>query len=456
VRPEPPAETVYTPTPTPDRIAPRTDPEQRIALAREISASWWELYRSPRLDSVVQRTLTDNRDLAEARAALAQARESIAVARGVLYPQLDATAGGQYQAQLERSRSTGLESTNGNTAYSLGAQVSYLLDVFGGVRRSVELQAALAELQRYELAAAWLTLTGNAVTQSIQIASLRAQIGAIEDVIGDDTRSLDLVQRKFDAGKVARSDVLTARTQLASDQAQLPPLRQRLAAAQHALSVLAGQPPAAWSPPEFGFDDFTLPQDLPLVLPSELVRQRPDILAAEADLHASSAEIGVATANLFPSFTLSGTISLAESVAIVNGPAAGYSLAAQALQPIFRGGALRAQRRAALAAYDAALARYQQTTLAGLQQVADALRALEHDAMLVDAQQDLLASAEEALALQRIRYDAGKIDLLELLDAQRSYAEARLGYARAHEQRLSDTAQLYVALGGGWWSAGIQ
>jgi NodT family efflux transporter outer membrane factor (OMF) lipoprotein len=376
----------------------------------------------------------------------------VKAARGAYYPQIDASGDAQYQAELEAPP---LESQNGNTLYSVGATASYLVDVFGGVRRSVEQQKALMQLQRYELAAAWISLSGNAVTQSIAIASLRAQIQAIEDVVGDDARSLDLVERKFDAGKVARSDVLTARTQLASDLAQLPPLREQLAFAQHALSVLAGQLPAAWSPPEFSFDDFTLPSDLPLTLPSELVRQRPDILASEADLHASSAAIGVATANLFPSFTLSGTLSVAESAAIINGPGAAYSLAAQVLQPVFRGGTLRAQRRAAIDAFDASRARYDQTVLAAFQQVADLLRALQHDVELVDAQQRLLSASEEALALQRVRYDAGKIDLLELLDAQRSYAQARLAFARAHEQRLADTAQLYVALGGGWWQTDI-
>ena len=455
VRPDPPAVDGYTPTPTPEALTPETgEPAQRIALAQEIAATWWELYRSPQLDLVVRRTLADNRDLALARATLAQAQQAVRVAQGAFYPQIDADGTGQYQAELETSGS-GLESQHGSTLYSVGATASYLLDVFGGVRRSVEQQKALAELQRYELAAAWITLSGNAVTQSIAIASLRAQIQAVEDVVGDDTRSLDLVERKFDAGKVARSDVLTARTQLASDQAQLPALRQQLAAAQHALSVIAGQLPAVWTPPACAFEDFTLPQELPLTLPSELVRQRPDILSAEADLHASSAAIGVATANMFPSFTLSGSLSVAESAAIINGPGAAYSLAAQVLQPVFRGGALRAQRRAAIEAYDASLANYQQTVLLAFQQVADILRALEHDALLVDAQQRLLETAEEALALQRVRYDAGKIDLLELLDAQRSYAQARLSYARAHEQRLADTAALYVALGGGWWNAGI-
>jgi NodT family efflux transporter outer membrane factor (OMF) lipoprotein len=454
-RPPAPGEAAYTPAPQPEVMAPANgDAVQRLNLAHELSSAWWELYRSPALDEVVKRTLADNRDLALARASLAQAQQFVKAARGAYYPQIDASGVVQQQANLDTSPA-GLESEHGSTLYSVGATASYLLDVFGGVRRSVEQQSALAELQRYELAAAWIALTGNAVTQSVAIASLRAQIEAVEDVVGDDSRSLELVLRKFDAGKVARSDVLTARTQLASDQAQLPALRRQLAAAQHALSVLAGQPPAAWSPPEFSFDDFTLPEELPLTLPSELVRRRPDILAAEADLHASSAAIGVATANMFPSFSLSGTLSVAESAAVINGPGAAYSLAAQVLQPVFRGGSLRAQRNAAIAAYDASLASYQQTVLTAFQQVADTLRALEHDAELVDAQQRLLSTAEEALALQRVRYDAGKIDLLELLDAQRSYGQARLSFALAHEQRLADTAALYVALGGGWWDAGI-
>ena len=455
VRPSPPMTTDYTPGSPPKVLSPgAAEVEQRVQVAAEISSAWWQLFRSPALDDVVKRALADNRSLAQARATLAQSREFVNAARGAYYPQIDANGSAQYQAELERN-GWKFESQNGSTAYSVGATVSYVVDVFGGVRRNVEQQSALAEFQRYELAAAWLTLTGNAVTQSISIASLRAQIEAVEDVVADDTRSLDLVQRKYDAGKVAKSDVLTASTQLASDQAQLPPLRQRLAAAQHALSVLAGKLPAAWAPPDFQFADFTLPVELPLSLPSELVRQRPDILASEADLHASSAAIGVATANLFPSLTLSGGVSLAESAAIFNGPGAGYSLAAQLLQPVFHGGTLRAQRRAAIDAYDASLASYEQTVLVAFQQIADTLRALDHDAELVAAEQRLLSTAEEALALQRLRYEAGKIDLLDLLDAQRSYGQARLGVAQAQGQQLTDTATLYVGLGGGWWGAEI-
>ncbi len=325
--------------------------------------------------------------------------------------------------------------------------------MFGGVRRSVEEQTALAELQHHALAATWLTLTGNAVLGSIAIASLRAQIDASVELVQQDRDNLELVQRKFEAGKVARSDVLVAETQLASDLAQLPPLRQQLAVAQHALSVLAGQLPGAWSPPEFALDGFTLPGELPLTLPSELVRQRPDILAAESQLHAASAAIGVATAQLFPSVTLSA--DLTRAALISGGAGTAWALAAQAATPIFHGGTLWAQRRAAIDAYQASLASYEETVLTGFQQVADTLRALEHDADLIGAEAQLLDTARESLALQRISYDAGKSDLLLLLVAQRAYQQARLDYARAEGQRLQDTALLFVALGGGWWDANL-
>jgi NodT family efflux transporter outer membrane factor (OMF) lipoprotein len=453
VRPDPPVASRYTPEPEPEVLTQAPD-RQQVRIAENISSAWWQLFRSQPLDEVVKRALEGSRDLALARATLAQAQEQVRAARGAYYPQVDASGHVQQQANLETSPS-GLESEHGSTAYSLGVNVSYALDVFGGVRRNVEQQQALSEFQRYELAAAWLTLTGNAVTQSISIASLRAQIDAVEDVVADDRRSLDVVEAKFEAGKVARSDVLTASTQLASDETQLPSLRQQLAAAEHALSVLAGEAPAVWSPPSFAFEDFTLPMELPLTLPSDLVRQRPDVLAAEADLHAASAAIGVATANLFPQFTLSGALSVAQSAAIMNGPGAAYTLAGEVLQPVFRGGTLRAQRRAAIHAFEASRARYEQTVLGGLQQVADTLRALDHDAARIDAERRLLATADEALSLQRLRYDAGKIDLLTLLDAQRSYGQARLGYAQAEGQQLSDSAQLYVALGGGWWNTEI-
>jgi NodT family efflux transporter outer membrane factor (OMF) lipoprotein len=455
-RPNPPAPSGYTAEPLPPVLAPGAGAdEQRLRLAEELSSSWWQLFGSDALDEVVARALEDNPSLAAARATLAQAHEAVAAARGGFFPQLDAGAAAQ------RVRTPGLlegVSSQTSSLYSVGPSVSYLVDVFGGVRRSVEQQAALAELQYYELAAAWLTLTGNVVTQSLTIATLRAQIDAIEEIVRDDEQNLELVRRKFEAGKTARSDVLVAATQLASDRAQLPPLRQRLAAARHAVAALAGQAAGAWSPPDFDLDELALPQDLPVSLPSQLARQRPDILAAEAQLHAASATIGVATAQLYPSLTLSASLTQEELVlgAMSSGAGTAWALAADLSAPLFHGGTLRAQRRAAVDAYDAALASYRQTLLLAFQQVADALRALDHDAELVGAARDLLATSRESLSLQRIGYKAGKTDLLLLIVAERAYQQARSGLAQAEGQRRQDTVQLFVALGGGWWQAGLQ
>ena len=460
VRPEAPATPRYTAGPTPTEMTPALGGvTQRIDPAQAITSQWWELFRSPSLDAVVVRTLQDNRSLAASRATLAEALEAVAAARGAFFPQIDAgaTAQRQQSALLGRSKQSLANSSQVSNLYSVGPTVSYLVDVFGAVRRSVEQQQALADAQRYELAAAWLSLSGNAVTQSITIASFRAQIQATEDIIADDEQNVALVQRKLEAGKVPLTDVLTAETQLETDRAILPPLRQQLAVAEHALSVLVGQFPADWSPPDFELEGFELPRELPLTLPSELVRQRPDILAAEAELHASSAAIGVATAQLFPSLTLSGSVTqeALDVGSLFSGAGTAWVLAGHLAAPLFHGGTLLAERRGAIDAYEASLATYQETVLQAFQQVADTLRALEHDAELVAAEKHLLDTATESLRLQRISYEAGKTDLLLLLVAQRAYAEARLGLARAEGQRLSDTAQLFVGLGGGWWQAQI-
>jgi NodT family efflux transporter outer membrane factor (OMF) lipoprotein len=454
-RPESPTPPSYTAEPVHTVMShPASGAEQHLQLAEDLSGQWWELFHSPGLNEVVTRTIADNPSLAAARATLAEAQEAIAAAKGSFFPQIDVGGG------VQRTRIPGLQSgasASTSSFYSVGPSASYLVDVFGGVRRSVEQQTALAEFQGYELAAAWLTLTGNAVTQSVAIASLRAEIEAVEEVIEDGEQNLALVQRQFEAGKVARSDVLVAKTQLASDRAQLPPLRQRLAVARHAVSALAGQVPALWSPPEFDLEHFELPGELPVSLPSELARKRPDILAAEAQLHAASAAIGVATAQLYPSLTLSGSVAqeALEIGSLFSGGGAAWALAARLTAPLFHGGTLRAQRRAAIEAYQASLATYQQVVVQAFQQVADSLRALENDAELVGAAQELLDTARESLSLQRVSYEAGKTDLLLLLVSERAYQQARSGLAQAQGQRLQDTVQLFVALGGGWWQSKI-
>jgi len=442
----------YTTSPTPATIhSTQQQGDQAIRIGRSISATWWDLYQVPALNDVLTQAIAGSPGLVAARATLAQARQNVAVAAGGLYPQLDLGA----RAGRERTTASGVAGAPTGNYYAVSATAGYSLDLFGGTRRSVEQQQALAEVSRYQLAAAWLTLTGQSVQQALTIASAEAQIQAAQEIVSADRKNLSLVRQKYQAGKAARVDVLTAETSLASDQVLLPPLRQQRDAARHALAVLSGHSPAQWTPPEFRLGDFTLPSRVPLSLPSSLVHQRPDILAAEARLHADSAAIGVATANLYPSLTLSASLGQqsAEAGTLFDSASRFWSIALAPLQPLFHGGALRAQKRAAVDAYQASLANYQQTVLTGFQQVADTLRALSHDAQLVDAQATLLGNASTSLELQRISYQAGKSDLLQLLDAQRSYAQARIGYIQARTRRLQDTAGLIVALGGGWWQS---
>jgi NodT family efflux transporter outer membrane factor (OMF) lipoprotein len=426
------------------------DAAQRIALGESIPAQWWTLFHSVRLDQTLRRVIADSYTLAGAKATLAQVQETIVEARAALYPQLDLGASA-------RRAGAGGDLGTANL-FSVGPNVSYSIDAFGGTRRHIEQAAALSENQRYQLAAAYLTLTGNSVTQAIMIASTNFQIATVQDLIKNDQKNLDLVKGAFNAGRAARSDVLTAEAQLAGDLTQLAPLYQQLSVARHALSVLAGQAPGRWTPPDFTIDEFELPADVPVSLPSELVHQRPDILASEALLHADSAAIGMATAQLYPSITLSASLGLATEMlaSLVRSASRAWDAGAGVNAPLYHGGALRAQQRAAIDAYNAQLATYRQTILLGFGQVADFLSALEHDGKLVSSARHSVDIAGASLALQRSSYTAGKTSALQLIVAENTYSSARLGYVRAVGQRLSDTAQLFIVLGGGWWNDGDQ
>lgn len=447
-RPQPPQVTTYTSTaPASALTAGPGEPVQKISFGQNLSDQWWELFHSQRLNQVIREAIAGSPTLDSAQATLAQAQQAVIVARGGLYPQLDAVA----SAQRLHNSTVGVSGVTSNL-YSVGATASYAPDVFGGTRRHVEQQEALAENQQQQLAAAYLTLTGNTVTQAITIAAIRLQIGAVEEILANDRQNLQLVQLKFQAGKASHLDELTAENQLASDKALLYPLEQQLSVAEHALAVLAGKFPGEWSPPNFALSEFVLPEELPLSVPSELVHRRPDILAAEAQLHADSAAIGVATAQLYPSITISGTLGFRSlsSATLFQGTNPYSSVIANLTQPIFHGGALRAQKQAAVDAFHSSFAIYRQTVLSAFGQVADVLRALEHDAQLVAAQKDALDISTNSLALQRESYSAGKSDLLQLINAERAYQEARIGFARAQAQRYQDTTQLFVAMGGGW------
>jgi len=311
------------------------------------------------------------------------------------------------------------------------------------------------EYQRYLLEGALLTLTANLVTTAVQEAALRAQIQATREIVAAEERQLDLVDQRFQLGGGSRPDVLAQRAQLAQTLATVPPLEKQLALTRHRLALLAGTfPGEAGGLPVFDLDGLSLPRELPVSLPSSLVRQRPDIRAAEELLHAASARIGVATANLYPQITLTGSLgSEASKVQDLFGRGTSvWGLGAGVLQPIFRGGELTAKRRAAIAAYSLAEAQYRGTVLQAFQDVADVLRALELDAQTLKAQADAEVSAKASLDLAREGFQLGATSYLTLLNAERQHQQARIGRVQAQAARFSDTAALFQALGGGWWN----
>jgi NodT family efflux transporter outer membrane factor (OMF) lipoprotein len=458
--PQPPSVMRYTPPNEPTAV--RVDsgigvPTQEVALGKRVTADWWTLFRSPSLDVLVKQAILGSPTLESAKARLAQAHEAIAAAASALYPQVNFNA--SFAEERQSAETFGLTPNvaplpSNFNLFQVGPSASYTPDLFGKTHRQIEQQAALADYQDDELSAAYLTLTGNTVELAIQMAAVRAQLKAVDDIINIDQQDVELVRKERLAGTVPDSDVIVAESQLAADETLLPGLDQQLSVAKHALAVLLGRAPGDWSPPDFDLAGLTLPRRLPLSFPSELVHQRPDILAAEAQLHAASAEIGIATAQLYPSITLSAGISGSSlNGATLFSPAGlAWSVAAGLAQPIFDGGMREAERRAALAAFKGSAADYQQVVLQAFGQVADILQALTHDAKLLEAQKHALDMASESVRLQRINYSGGGIGILNLLDAQRQYQRARLGYVRAEAQRYQDTVQLFVAMGGGWWN----
>lgn len=454
VPPAPPQVGGYVPQKVMLNLAPgHHEPVQRLVTGKAISRAWYRVFNAPALDRVVREALDDSPTVAAARATLDQAQQTVLQVRGAYYPQIDFTA--SVERQKGPANLLGQQSGKNLPAYNLysvGPLASFSPDVFGANARRVEQAASLAQYQAFELAAAQLTITGDVVIEGLTIASDRAQVNAVRHVIADDAKNLALVKEKFRVGRAPRTDVLIAESQLANDRALLPPLQQQRAVAEDALTVLTGRYAAQWSPPAFRLADFTLPATLPISVPSALVHRRPDILAAEAQLHAASAAIGVATGQLYPSINLSASLQSAaiepgqlfERSGLLGSVLAGLSA------PVFHGGALEAQRQGAIDTFRASFAIYRQVVVRAFGQVADTLRALGHDARLVAAERQALAIASASRRLQRLEYRAGRVDVIKLIDAERSEQQARIGYARARAQRYLDTAQLFVAMGGGW------
>jgi NodT family efflux transporter outer membrane factor (OMF) lipoprotein len=422
---------------------------QHLAMGREIVGEWWTLFRSDAIDQLIKQALANNRSLEASTATLKQAQALALAQAGSRYPQVDLGAGVGRQ-QYGDEFLGGLAKIPPFTYFALGPSVSYTLDYTGGVARSVERQYALAEVARHQLDAAYLTITGQAVMQTLAIASARAQIATVETILAQDQDNLRLVQTAFDNGSVAREDIVSAQSQIANDMTLLPPLRQDLAKARHALSVVLGQAPAGEIPADVDLVQITLPLEVPVSLPSELAHRRPDILAAEARLHAATSAVGVAQSNLYPKIQLSATVGQQSLKAdqLFDRASNAWSIISGLTAPIFDGGTLRAQKRAAVDAMHASAADYEQTVLEAFAQVADLLEALDHDAEQVDAQAQAQQAAQSSLDLARASYKEGNAGVLLVLDSERSYQQARLGYVRAVVQRHLDTVQLFLALGG--------
>jgi NodT family efflux transporter outer membrane factor (OMF) lipoprotein len=444
VQPRAPTESRYTRT-DPQRIPTEGNSEiQTMRTDLPVPARWWESFGSPELNGIVELSLTASPTLKSAQAVVDQAAGLLRAARGAAYPLLNITATGE-----RASDSSGARAQSGRQ-FTIGPALSFAPDLFGGTRRRIEQADAQFSFQQAQWKAARLNLTGNTVLQAITLATAVEQVAAVMDIIAVDERNVELVNVSMTAGKSALLDVLTAESQLAADQALLPPLQQQASTARHALAVLAGRTSADWSPPEFNLAMLKLPQDLPLTIPSKLVSGRPDLLGANAQLHAANAAIGVASAQLYPNIALSASwLSSADAAGALFGSGTSFwSMAASMVAPVFNGHALAAQRDAAIAAYAAQLANYAQAVLQAFGQVADVLQALEHDAALLSAQRKAFDTARATLDLTQQSYQAGQASLLQMLESQRLYQQARLGLARARGQRYTDTAQLFIAMGG--------
>jgi NodT family efflux transporter outer membrane factor (OMF) lipoprotein len=446
----------YTPTALPAQTAQANGAAgvaQRFAFGQDIPAQWWTLFHSEALNQMIQGALQQSPNMASAQAALRQAQEIYNAESGsLLYPNVS----GQLSAQRQRASavSTGVPGGSVFNLLNASVDVSYTLDIFGGSRRTLEGLQAAVDYQHFQVEATYLSLTANLVTTAIKEASLRAQLQATLEVLDDQEQQLAVIDKQFSLGAIPRSTVLTQHTQVAQTRAGIPAIEKSLGQTRHQLSVYAGKLPSESGMAEFRLESLQLPQDLPVTLPSALVRQRPDIRASEALLHEASAQIGVATANQYPQITLSGAFGSAATRAgdLFSHAAGFWSIAAGLVQPIFNGGALSAKRRAAIAAYDQAEAQYRATVLTAFQNVADSLRALDSDASALKAQVEVEAVAREALHLIRRQYALGAISYLALLDAERTYQQSRIGLVQAQAARYADTAALFQALGGGWWN----
>jgi NodT family efflux transporter outer membrane factor (OMF) lipoprotein len=443
--PGPPGTEQYGAAPLPPGTASAQGVAQSFVPGGPVPEQWWTGFGSPELNDRVGQALQHSPTVAMARAALTRAQENLRAANGGRWPAVDLQGG----INRENTGPSGAV-VSPYTVTNASVTVAYTLDLFGAVRRGIEFQQSLAEQQRWLLQGANLTLAANVATTSIREAGLRAQVRAQEAVLDLFREQETLIRKQVDLGAKGPADLLSAQANVASAEAQLPGLRQQLAALRNQLYVYLGWFPAEGGLGALELEALTLPRELPVSLPSTLVRRRPDVMAAEAQLHGATAQLGLAQANLFPSLTLSGSYGVqaaqgSPSMTVWN---AGLNL----LQPVFNGGSLRARKRAAAAGLDEAVAGYRSAVLNAFGNVADSLNALQADADTLQAQARAERAAASSRALAETQYRLGAASYLQVLDATRLWQQARTGLIQAQATRLADTAALYAALGGGWTS----
>ncbi len=455
--PDAPAVAGYTRDPLPSLTASAPADHgsaQRFVPDMDIPAEWWQVYHSEPLNKLIQDSIAANPNLTAAQAALRQAHENTLAQRGAYFPTLQ--AGFDASRNLTPTEALSPAGPTGNPYYSLitpQLSVSFMPDVWGANRRAVESLQAQEQSQRFQLEATYLTLTSNVVTGAVQEASLRGQIAATAETIKVETALLGILHRQMDLGQTAGADVAAQEAALAQAQLLLPPLEKQLAVQRDALTALAGRYPSEEAEATFNLKGLELPLDLPVSVPSKLVRQRPDVLQAEQNLHAASAQIGQAVAARIPAITLTANIgNSASSAANMFTPGTNFwTIAGGVTGPIFDGFTLLHKQRAAQAAFDQAAAQYKATVIAAFQNVADSLRALRSDADALKAASASEKAAARSLDIVHKQLELGQIAYLSVLNAENTYQQARLALVQAEASRLADTAALFQALGGGWW-----
>jgi NodT family efflux transporter outer membrane factor (OMF) lipoprotein len=455
-KPAPPDVTGYTPTPLePTADAPNVvaGQAQRFASGADISADWWTLFHSEPLTKLVEQSLANNHDLKAAQAALSVARENVLAQRGAYYPNVSANFSATRQRQSGQISPTLNSNVFLYNLFTPQVSISYVPDVFGLNRRTVESLEAQEQETRFQMIAAYTTLTSNVAVTAIQVGATQMQIAATRELLESASNTLKILKFQFDKGYASGLDVAAQESQLAQFATTLPPLIKQEAQLRDQLAVLAGRFPSAAPAVDFDLSTLHLPEDVPLSLPSALVAQRPDVLQAEANLHDASAKIGIAAANRLPNIELMGNVgsSAADMSQLFTGGTGFWGIGASLTAPIFQGGTLLHQERAAKAAYEQAAEQYRSTVLTAFQNVADTLTALQQDASAVKAAADAADAAKITLDLAQRQWQTGYANYLGLLSAQQGYQQSRIALISAQASRFADTAALFQALGGGWW-----